>query len=224
MAKKKKQPKSDRDVITEAVLAAANKRLDTMSGDEMKTEVDRMAAQPVMGGPWLGRMGGDVGNVPPPPNDNQMEEYMRKMGGDVGVSFRPREEYMRRMGGDVGNVGMPYGRNPPNDNQMEEYLRRMGGDAGNVMFQPPPGPAQEILKGVAGKPKGKKPKGKAEPYRKESFFEQLFEPTQRYPHQDPILPSFHGPRDIVWGYENPSWAGHERAIHDLRKFPPKKDQ
>ena len=46
MAKKKKQPKSDRDVITEAVLEAANKRLDTMSGDELKAEADRMAKMP----------------------------------------------------------------------------------------------------------------------------------------------------------------------------------
>ena len=43
-----KKSKSDRDMITEAVLAAANKRLDTMTGDEIKASADRMAAQPVL--------------------------------------------------------------------------------------------------------------------------------------------------------------------------------
>jgi hypothetical protein len=37
-----KKSKSDRDIITEAVMAATKKRLDTMSGDEMKASADRM--------------------------------------------------------------------------------------------------------------------------------------------------------------------------------------
>ena len=40
-----KKSKSDRDIITEAVLAASNKRLDTMTGAEIKASADRMAAQ-----------------------------------------------------------------------------------------------------------------------------------------------------------------------------------
>ena len=44
MADKKSKYKSDSDMITEAVMAATKKRLDLMSGDEMKAEADRMAA------------------------------------------------------------------------------------------------------------------------------------------------------------------------------------
>ena len=44
MAEKKSKSKSDSDMITEAVMAATKKRLDLMSGDEMKAEADRMAA------------------------------------------------------------------------------------------------------------------------------------------------------------------------------------
>jgi hypothetical protein len=82
-----KKSKSDRDMITEAVLAAANKRLDTMTGDEMKAEADRMMEVGEEGGylsrgphePWYSEWN------PMPPGTVGHDAYIR---GDWGPNWK----------------------------------------------------------------------------------------------------------------------------------------